>query len=124
MSKTLAHFWSMLMKYPPKCLEFLMIEAHRYLNGLSPQITNDIFKLWKNTNDLRNIHLFETKSPETKRYGLDCIVHIISQIWQTFLIEIRDSILRKVFKQKIKTLYCNSCPCYCCKPYNHHLGFV
>ena len=43
-------------------LEFLMIEGYKYLNGLSPQIMNDIFKLRKNTYDLRNIHLFESQN--------------------------------------------------------------
>ena len=26
----------------------------------------------------------------------------------------------KTFKHEIKTLFCNSCPCYCYKPYIHH----
>ena len=30
-----------------KCLEFLVIEVSKYLNGLSTQIINDIFKLRK-----------------------------------------------------------------------------
>ena len=43
------------------------------------------------------------------------------QIWQTFPIEIRDSISLKNFKHKIKTWHYSSCPCYCCKPYVRHL---
>ena len=45
---------------PQKCIEFLLIEVHKYLNGLSPKIMNDIFKLRKNIYNVRNIHLFES----------------------------------------------------------------
>ena len=56
---------------------------------------NDIFKLRKNTYNLRNVHLFECQNPRTKRYGLDCIAYRVSQIWQTVAIEIKDSISLK-----------------------------
>ena len=45
---------------------------------------NSIFKLSKNTYDLRNAHLFESQNCKTKRYGLDCITYIISQILDSF----------------------------------------
>ena len=50
-----------------KCLEFLMIKVYKYLHNLSPQVMNDIFKLRKNTHNLRNAHLFESQNPRTKR---------------------------------------------------------
>ena len=50
-----------------KYLEFLMTEVHKYLNDLSPQVINNIFKLRKNICNLRNVHLFERKNPGTKR---------------------------------------------------------
>ena len=51
----------------------------------------------------------KAKIPRIKHYGLDCIVCRVSQIWKTFPIEIRDSILLKMFKHK-------AVPCYCYKP--------
>ena len=63
-----------------KCLEFLMIEVYQYLNGLSTQIINDIFKLRKNIYNLKNVHLFGSQNPRRKRYGLDCIANRASQI--------------------------------------------
>ena len=77
-------------------------EGSKYLNGITRQVMNDIFKLRKNTYDLRNFHLFENQNPKTKRYVLDCIAHLVSQIWHTFPIEIRDSVLLKTFKHKKK----------------------
>ena len=101
-----------------------MIEGYKYLNDLLPQIINYIFKVRKDIYDLRNFYLFENQNPKTKQYGLDCIAYIVSQIWQTFPIEIRNSVLLKTFKHKIKTWLCNPHLCYCCKPYIHHLGFI
>ena len=78
---------------------------------------NDNFKLGRNNYSfLRNFHLRESQNPGTNRYSLDCITYGASQIWQTVPIETRDSILLKVFKNKIKKRHCSSCPCYCCKP--------
>ena len=37
-----------------KCIEFLLIEVYKYLNGLSPDIMNTIFKLKQNICNLRN----------------------------------------------------------------------
>ena len=45
-----------------KCIELLIIEVHKYLNGLSPDIMNDIFKLRQNTYNLRNFHIFELEN--------------------------------------------------------------
>ena len=82
-----------------KCLAFHMIEVYKYFNGLSAQIMNYISKFRKNTYNLRKVQLFESQNPRTKRYGQDCIAYRASQIWQTFPIEIRDSISLKIFKQ-------------------------
>ena len=45
-----------------KCIELLMIEVYKYLNGLSPDIVSGIFKLSENTYNLRNFHIFEWQS--------------------------------------------------------------
>ena len=104
-----------------KCVEFLIIEVYRYLVELSPLIMNDIFKLRKIIYNLRNFYLFESQNPRTKWFGLDYIAYRASQIWQTVRTEMRDSILPKIFKHKVKTWYCNLFPCYYCKPYIHQL---
>ena len=56
-----------------------MIEVYIYLNGLPPEIMNDIFKLRKNICNVRNVNLFESLNPRTKRYRLYCIVYRSSQ---------------------------------------------
>ena len=66
-----------------------MIQIYNYLNDISPQIMNDIFKLRKNTYNLRNVHLFKSQNPRIKRYGINCTAYKTNQIRQTFPIEIR-----------------------------------
>ena len=75
-----------------------MTEAYKYLNSPSPQTMNDFFRLRKSTYSLRNPHLSESQNPKTKRYSLYCIAYIVSQIWKTFSIVIRDAISLKTFK--------------------------
>ena len=50
-----------------------MTEVYKYLNGPSPDTISDIFKLKENTNNLSNLHIFESQNPRTKKFGLDSI---------------------------------------------------
>ena len=101
-----------------------MIEVYKYLNGLSPDIMNDIFKLRENTYNLRNFHIFESENPRTKRLGLDCIACRASQLWKNVHVEIRNSNSLTVFKEKIKKVPLISCSCNCCRKYIHRVGFI
>ena len=65
-----------------KCIGFLLIEVYKYLNGLSPDIMNTIFKLRQNTYNLRNFHAFESQNPRTKKFSLDTIAYRASQLWK------------------------------------------
>ena len=107
-----------------KCIELLMIEIYKYLNGLSPDIMNDIFKLRENTYNLKNFHIFESENPRTKRFGLDCIAYRASQLWKNVPVEIRNSNSLTVFKEKIKKVPLIPCSCNCRRKYIHHVGFI
>ena len=50
-----------------KCIEFLLIDVYKYLNGLSPDTMHTTFKLRQNTYSLRNFHAFESQNPRTKK---------------------------------------------------------
>ena len=39
------------------CISYLMIEVYKYLLGLSPELMTQIFSLWKNPYNIRNIQL-------------------------------------------------------------------
>ena len=101
-----------------------MIEFCKYLNGLSPDIMSDIFKLRENTYNLRNFHIFESENPRTKRFGLDCIAYRASQLWKNVPVEIRNSNSLTVFKEKIEKVPLIPCSCNCCRKYIHHVRFI
>ena len=42
-----------------RCINSLMIEVYKYLNGHSPDIMNDTFKLRAYTYNLGNFHIFQ-----------------------------------------------------------------
>ena len=107
-----------------KCIELLMIEVYKYLNGLSPDIMSDIFKLRENTYNLRNFHIFESQNLRTKKFGLDSIAYRANQLWKNVPEEIRNSTSLPVFKEKIKKVPLISCSCNCCRKYIHHVGFI
>ena len=69
-----------------RCINSLMIEVYKYLNGHSPDIMNDIFKLRENTYNLRNFHIFQTENPRSLKYGLDAIPYRASQLWNKCLL--------------------------------------
>ena len=106
-----------------KCIEFLLIEVFKYLNGLSPNIMNTIFKLGKNTYNLSNFHAFESQNPKRNMFSLDSIAYRASQVWKNVPEEIRDSASLLIFKKSIKKVPLISCLCHCCKIYLHHVGY-
>ena len=107
-----------------KCIEFLLIEVYKYLNDLSPDIINTIFKLRQNTYNLRNFHAFESHNPRTKNFGLDSIAYRASQLWKNVPEEIRNSASFLIFKETMKKVSLISCWYHCCKTYIHHVGYI
>ena len=69
-----------------------MIEANKYLNGHSPDIMNDIFKVRENKYNLQNFHIFQTENLRSLKYGLDVIPYRASQLWQQVPIDIREAV--------------------------------
>ena len=101
-----------------------MIEVYKYLNGLSPDIMSDIFKLRENTYNLRNFHIFESQNPRRKKFDLHSIAYRGSQLWKNVPEEIRNSSSLPAFKKKIKKVPLISCSCYCCRNNIHPVAFI
>ena len=68
-----------------------MIKVYKYLNGLFPEIMNDIFKLRENTYNLSNFQIFESQNFRTKIFDLDSIAYRASQLSKNIPEEIRNS---------------------------------
>ena len=96
-----------------KWIELLIIEAYKYMNGLSPDIMSDIFKLRENTYNLRNFHIFESQNHRTKKFGSNSIAYRASQLWKKILEEIQNSTSFPMFKKKVKMVPLISCSCNC-----------
>ena len=92
-----------------KCIELLLIEVCKYLNGLSHDIMNTIFKFRQNTCNLRNFHAFKSQNPRTKKFGLDSIAYRASQLWKNVPEELRNSASLLIFKESIKKVSLISC---------------
>ena len=101
-----------------------MIEVYKHLNGLSPAIMRDVFKLRENTYDLRNFHIFESQNHRTKKFGLDSTAYRASQLWKNVPEKIKNSTLLPTFKKKIKKFPLILCSRNCCRKYIHHVGFT
>ena len=96
-----------------KCIDLLMIEVYKHLNGLSPDIMSDMFKLRENTYNLRSFGIFKSQNPRTKKFGLDTIAYRASQLWKNVPEEIRNSTSLPMFKKKIKNVPFIPCSCNC-----------
>ena len=101
-----------------------MIEVYKYLNGHSPDIMNDIFKLRENMCNLRNFHIFQTENPCSLKYGLDAIPYRASQLWKQVPTDIREAASLTLFKNRIKTWKCEDCPCRSCKIFIQNVGYI
>lgn len=104
---------------PQKCIEICMIEVYKYLNGLSADIMNTIFKLKQNTYNLRSFHAFESQNLSSKHFRLDRIAYRATRLWKNDRIE-RNSASLLLFKESIKKLPLFSC----CKTYIHQVGYI
>ena len=105
------------------CISSLMIEVYKYMNGHSPDIVNDIFKL-ENKCNLWNFHIFQTENRCSLKYEVDAIPYCTSQLWQQVPIDICEAASLTLFKNRIKTWKCENCPCRSCKMFIQNVGYI
>ena len=80
-----------------QCIDRLLTEVCKSLNGYSPDIMNDIFHLRKNTY-LRNFHPFATDVPR-KNFMLNPVVYRAHQLWETLPFDLKNSCSLKLSKK-------------------------
>ena len=85
-----------------RCLNSLMTEVRKYLNGISADIMNDILAVSKHQYNSRHYDLFMTDRPKTDRYGRNSILYTANQIWNLLPRQIKKSPNLDSFKLKIK----------------------
>ena len=85
-------------------LKFLFTKIYKFLNGLSPQIMNEVFQTNDCPYDLRNPRIQTSKHKSTIKYGINTIAFKGPRIWQNIPLEIRNSEWRSLFKSNIKQI--------------------
>ena len=106
------------------CLNSLMTQVYKCLNGTSLDIMNDIFAVSKHQYNTRHYNLFVTDRPKSDRYGRNSIPYRANQIWNLLPRQIKNSVNLDSFKLKIKQWPCLECPCTLCKTYLLNLGYL
>ena len=73
-----------------QCIDRLLTEVYKYLNGCFPDAMNGVFRLRQNTYNLRNFHAFATDVPKN-----NCIFNSVvcraNQLWETLSFDLKNS---------------------------------
>ena len=65
-----------------RCINVLLARVHKYLNGYSPDLMNEVFYLPQNHYNLRICNVFATDNPRNK-YLLNSSAYLLNQLWLT-----------------------------------------
>ena len=104
-------------------IQALAIELYKVVNGLSPEIMNQVFPL----NDVL-LHcsrfLFKTRNVKTVSYGMETLGFMGPKIWALVPGEIKKVKSLAEFKRNIKQWKPVKCPCRICQTYVAGVGFI
>ena len=105
-------------------IQTLAIKIFKFLNGLSPQIMNEVFQVKSPApyylEDKNELH---SRNPKTVTYGTASVSFIAPKIWSKVPREFKNSKSLYPFKNRIRKWKPN-CPCRICKTYLQHNGFI
>ena len=105
-------------------LQTLATEMYKILNGLSPDIMQDIFEIKSNYYNTRNAPPFSSRNIKTVRYGLQTISYMAPKIWDLVPKEMKQVTTLNQFKAKIKIWKLKNCSCRLCRTYLPQIGFI
>ena len=96
-------------------IQTLAIEIFKFLNGLSPQIMNDVFQVKSPAPYyLRDKNELYSRNPKTVAYGTESVSFMAPKIWSIVPQELKNSQSLYSFKKGIRKWKPN-CPCRLCK---------
>ena len=76
---------------------------YEILNGLSPNIMQDIFEIKSNYYNTRNAPAFSSRNIKTVRYGLQTISYMAPKIWDLAPKELKQVTTMNEFRPKSKS---------------------
>ena len=97
---------------------------YKILNGLSPDIMQDIFETKSNYYNTCNAPTFSSKNIKTLRYGLQAISYIAPKIWNNVPKEMKQITTLNEFKAKIKFWKFENYPCRLFRTHLPQIGFI
>ena len=105
-------------------IQTLAIEIFKFLNGLSPQIMNEVFQVKSPaTYYLRDKNELYSRNPKTVTYGTESVSFMTPKIWSIVPQELKNYQSLYSFKKIIRKWKPN-CPCRSCKTYLQHVRFL
>ena len=105
-------------------INVLMKEIYKFENDLSPPLIDDMFQVRKLNYDLRHFQKIANTKKNSVKTGLETISFRAPQLWNLVPTDIKVALSLPTFKKKIKSWYCDSCPCRLCKTYIASIGFA
>ena len=83
-----------------------------------------MFQGRKTSYNPRHFQKIANSKKNSVKMGLETISYRAPQLWNLVPTEIKDAPSLSIFKEKIKSWYCDNCPCRLCKTYIANEGFV
>ena len=105
-------------------LQIFATEMYKMINGLSPDIMQDICETKSNYYNTRNTPTFSSRNIKTVRYGLKTISYMAPKIWDLVPKEMKQVTTVNEFKTKIKIWKLENCPCRLCRSDLSQIGFI
>ena len=103
----------------------LAIEMYKVVNGISPEIMNDVFKVRNETHyHLRHTSQFLIEPIHSVFNGSELASYLGPKIWEQIPIEIKNKDSLISFKKEIKKWKPLNCPCRLCKIYIANVGVI
>ena len=101
-----------------------MKKLYKFENNLTPPLIDDIFQVRKINYNLRHFQKFANTKKNSVKMGLETITYRAPQLWNLVSTEIKNAPSLSIFKEKIKSWYCDNCSCRLYKTYIANAGFV
>ena len=106
-------------------MQVLATELYKFVNGLSPTLVSDCFKLNNMiVYNTRNWSTFFSRPIRTVFHVTESLSHLGPKIWELVPSDMKNLSTITAFKKSIKQWKPHDCPCRHCRTYIYRVGFV
>ena len=106
-------------------IQVLATELYKFVNGLSPTLVSDCFKLNNMTvYNTRNWSTFFSRPIRTVFHVTESLSHLGPKFWELVPSDMKNLSTITAFKKSIKQWKPHDCPCRLCRTYIYRVGFV